>query len=94
MTDPFSIAVGALAITQTCVKLTKTLIETRDSLKNGAEEAGHAVREISSLKSVCESVHLLCQKVNKDCDNPAIPTEDGTRLKQLCGALSVSIGDC
>ena len=94
MTDPFSIAVGALAITQTCVKLTKTLIATRDALKNGPEEANDAVREISSLKLVCESVHLLCQKVNKDCEIPAIPLEDGSRLKQICGALSVSIGDC
>ena len=94
MTDPFSIAVGALAITQICVKLMRTLIETRDAFKNGAEEASDAVREISSLKSVCESVHLLCQKVNKDCETPAIPIEDVSRLKQLCGALSVSIGDC
>ena len=94
MTDPFSIAVGALAIAQTCVKLTKALIESRDALKNGAEEAGDAVREISSLKLVCESVHLLCQKVNKDCETSAIPIEDGSRLKQLCGTLSVSIGDC
>ena len=94
MTDPFSIAVGALAIIQTCVKLTKTLMETRDALKNGAEEASDAVREISSLKLVCESVHLLYQKVNKDCETPAIPIEDGSRLRQLCGALSVSIGDC
>ena len=94
MTDPFSIAVGALAITQTCVKVMKTLIETRDALKNGAEEANDAVREISSLKLVCESVHLLCHKVNKDCETSAIPIEDSSRLKQLCGALSVSIGDC
>ena len=94
MTDPFSIAVGALAITQTCVNLVKTLIVAQDALKNGAEAASDAIREISSLRSVCESVHLLFRKVNKDCEIPAIPIEDGNRLKQLCGGLSVGVGDC
>lgn len=94
MTDPFSIAVGALAITQTCVTLTKTLVAAKNALKNGAEDASDAVKEISSLKSVSESVHLLCQKVNKNCETPSLPVEDNNRLKQICGDLSVNVGEC
>ena len=94
MTDPFSIALGALTITQTCVKITKTLMAMRDAIKNGAEEVNDAVKEILSLKSVCESVHLLCQKINKSFESQAIWFEDSTRLRQLCGALAVSVGDC
>lgn len=94
MSDPFSITVGALSLIQTCVSLTKILIAAKKSLTNAGGEADDAVKELSGLKSVCESMQDVCQRVRKDYGSPALSVLDARRLKELCGRLAVSVEDC
>jgi tetratricopeptide (TPR) repeat protein len=94
MADPFSIIVGALSLTRTCVTLTKILVATKESLTNAGSEADDAMKELSGLKSVCESVQNVCQRVRKDYESPALSVLDTRRLKGLCSRLAVSVEDC
>lgn len=94
MADPFSIAMGAFTLTQTCISLTKLLMTTKESLTNSGREADDAIKELSGLKLVCQSVYDVCQRVGKDDGSSALSIVDLGRLKELCGRLSLSVEDC
>ena len=94
MTDPFSITVGAIGLAQTCAKLTKTIIAVKESFANVEVEATDAVKELSGLKAVCESVQDVCERLKKDRGHSKLSISDIGRLKELCGRLGVSVEDC
>ena len=94
MADPLSTTLGALSIVQTCINVTKIFIATKQVLISITNEADDTVKELSGLKSVCESVHHICEKIKGDYGSPALSTSDAIRTRELCGRLALSVEDC